>query len=171
MAAVSYQAMTAVTPLKGLDPCEKFVLMILANYATVERTAWPAQKTLAADTGLSERTVFAHLKNLEARGLISRRKRYAGGSRTSDMFTLNFIPATVAPIEVPKPATVSVHTRKKPHLIPATIAEKPVIEPIIEPSARAKPLMPVESQAARAKRQAEMAANMRELASQLGTKR
>lgn len=77
--------------MRGLSPSEKLVLLALANFANERMQCWPSQERLAADTELSARTVWAALKSLEDRHMLSRtsRKR-ADGTRTTDIFTLHF---------------------------------------------------------------------------------
>lgn len=168
---MSFYAVTAALKLKGLDVGEKFLLVVLGSYANTDNTLWPSQKTLATDTSIAERTIRSHLASLERKGLIKKAHRSVAGRRTSDLITLLFLPADLAASESIPPATTAKTTGRLASKPPADLAAKSVIEPIIEPITRAKPLVPVESQAARAKRQAEMAKSMRELASQLGTKR
>lgn len=68
---------------------EKFVLVVLADYADEEGSCFPGQKRIAEKVGGSERTVRRSLKSLEARGLIRRERRSRGdGSRSSDRYVL-----------------------------------------------------------------------------------
>lgn len=168
---MSFHAVVAALEVQNIDPMAKFVLVVLGSYANTDNTLWPSQVTLAADTCMSERSIRNHLTTLSEMGLIKRAHRRVGQRRTSDMITLLFVPARSAAREVSEPANGVVSTGKARHSEPANPAAKPVIEPKIEPLVRAKPLVPVESQAARAKRQEEMARGLRELASQLGSKR
>jgi hypothetical protein len=71
-----------------LAPAEKLVLLNLADRANVACVCWPSQKTMARDTGLSERSVRAKLRQLENCGLISRMPRMRGSSRISDLIRL-----------------------------------------------------------------------------------
>jgi len=69
---------------------KKFVLLMLARFADEDNVAFPGQKRLAKDTGLSERSVWKYLRALEDEGHITRQRRQRqDGSRTSDEFTLN----------------------------------------------------------------------------------
>jgi hypothetical protein len=55
------------------EPVTRLVLICLANYAGADgNAACPAVLRLARDSGLSERAVRIHLRNLEAAGLIVR---------------------------------------------------------------------------------------------------
>lgn len=77
--------------MRGLTPSEKLVLLALANFANDKMQCWPSQERLAADTELSARTVWAALRSLEDKRMLSRtsRKR-ADGTRSTDVFTLHF---------------------------------------------------------------------------------
>jgi len=67
----------------------KFVLVALANYADENDYCYPSQSRLALDTGQSERSVRAHIAQLEADGWIKRdQRRRPNGSFTSDAFTI-----------------------------------------------------------------------------------
>ena len=66
----------------------KAVLMALADYADENHQCFPGQVRLAWEVEVSERTVRDTLKYLEAQGLIKRDRRYVGGTRTSDLYTL-----------------------------------------------------------------------------------
>ncbi len=51
------------------------VLLLLADYASATGRAWPSAGTLAADSGLTTRTILDVLADLEAMGLISGDRR------------------------------------------------------------------------------------------------
>jgi len=68
---------------------ERFVLVVLADFADVEGCCYPGQKTIATMTCLDERTIRRHLATWQARGKIRRRARFrSDGKRTSDMYQL-----------------------------------------------------------------------------------
>jgi biotin operon repressor len=57
---------------------EKFVLVVLANYANKNGVCWPSQETIGQKTGLSRASVQRSIRSLKERGLIqveARRKR------------------------------------------------------------------------------------------------
>lgn len=67
----------------------KFLLVTLANYANPDGFCYPGQEKLGDDTGMSERSVRAHLATLEEAGILRRQFRYdRHGKRTSDGFWL-----------------------------------------------------------------------------------
>lgn len=82
---MSFQAMAKAVEIK-LPFHEKFVLIMLANYANEEGRCWPAVATLASDTGLSVAAVKKALKKLVERGLITRQSQSKGGRRTSSIY-------------------------------------------------------------------------------------
>lgn len=86
---VSVQALSWAFAIRGVSSSEKLVLLALANYANDKLLCWPSQERLAEDTELSDRTVWAALKGLEAKELLSRQPRKrADGTRSTDVFTL-----------------------------------------------------------------------------------
>lgn len=68
---------------------QKFILVVLANYADEENTCYPGQRKIAEQIGASVETVRRSLKLLEDAGFIIRERRnYDGGWRTSDRYRL-----------------------------------------------------------------------------------
>jgi DNA-binding MarR family transcriptional regulator len=95
---MSVQAIALSLKAQGLKPSEKLLLLALANYADDAMKCWPSHKTLAADTGLTQRTILTTFKRLEAAGLLARKPRpRADGSRASDIITLKLGGETIAP--------------------------------------------------------------------------
>ena len=65
------------------------VLKALADFADKQGQCWPAQSTIAAETGLAVRTVRLILAELTAAGMIVRTHRGNGsGGRASDLIVL-----------------------------------------------------------------------------------
>lgn len=86
---MSIQAITWAWKQRTGDAGAKSVLVILCNYANEQGLAFPAVKTIAADTEMGERTVQRHLKLLQERGWIERKARYLrAGGRTSDTYRI-----------------------------------------------------------------------------------
>lgn len=82
---------------QDLPPVKKFILVALADWADGDGVAFPGQLSLADKTGISERTLRSHLKELEESGFLTRAKRYdTRGKRTSDEYQLNLLPAEIA---------------------------------------------------------------------------
>ena len=75
--------------VRGLTAPAKAVFLALACYADPKGRCFPSQRTLAADSGLCERTVRTALSQLEGLGWIVRERRNrADGSRSSDLITI-----------------------------------------------------------------------------------
>ena len=73
---------------------EKLLLMVLANYFDDEtNTAWPKQETLAADMGVTTRTVRSATKALESVGLIEMER---GSFRRRPMYKFSGMPSSFA---------------------------------------------------------------------------
>jgi hypothetical protein len=87
---MSHRAMTWALAQTTGSCGAKAVLMNLADRCSGdEDTCFPGQRTIAAETEQSERSVRAHLVTLEALGLLNRTRRSRpDGTRTSDLFTL-----------------------------------------------------------------------------------
>lgn len=161
--------MTAVAPMVGLKPLEKYVLLMLANYAGPDHTLFHSQATLAKDTALSPRAVRLYLAALEARGLIDRTPRYSRGSRSSDLIRLTFIPAPVAAMAPVIPADHAFHSGTKGRFIAAPRAEEPITEPVSNPS-RARALAPRDRAAPSPEERKKVGEEMAQLAKSLGRK-
>jgi biotin operon repressor len=86
---MSVQAITWAYRQRPESALDKFLLVTLANYANELGVCWPSQATLAADMGVGERAVRAHMAALESAGYIAREKRRKGGRQTSDSIRLD----------------------------------------------------------------------------------
>jgi DNA-binding transcriptional regulator PaaX len=74
---------------QDLPTIDKFVLVVLADYADEAHSCYPGQQRIATNTGASVSTVRRALARLERHGLILReRRRRKDGSRTSDRYLL-----------------------------------------------------------------------------------
>jgi len=62
----------------GLPPGAKLTYMVLLSYAWQKDSAYPGQDRLAADMGVSERSVVTYLKQLVESGLVTIRRRGLG---------------------------------------------------------------------------------------------
>lgn len=132
---MSVQAMSWAFSVRGISPSEKLVLLSLANYANAEARCWPKQETIALETELSSRTVWAALKRLSDVGIIVReaRKR-SDGTRMSDVFTLNMGADPVANLVKSTRKLCENQSQMLPNP-PARFAEQESpIEPLIEPT-------------------------------------
>jgi hypothetical protein len=61
-----------------LQPGAKLTYMVLLSYAWQQDHAYPGQDRLAADMGVSERSVITYLKQLQETGLVTIRRRGLG---------------------------------------------------------------------------------------------
>src|SRR5688572_16061958 len=105
---MSFQAMNWAREIRTGSPALKAVLLAVANYADADGSCWPSQERIAHDTELTDRTVRTALKELEARGFLTREERRARGRR-SDLIRL-VLPETVSGRQ---PERVSGRNRKE----------------------------------------------------------
>jgi len=84
---MSFQAMAWALKQPG-KTAEKFLLIVIANYADENGQAWPSVERLCADTGMSRATVQRSLRKLEKAGLVTCHKRLRGTLQTSNLYTL-----------------------------------------------------------------------------------
>jgi hypothetical protein len=61
---MSFQAMTWAVK-QPVDPREKLILIILANYADPKGVCWPSMATLAKDTGYCRRTILRSIHAMQ----------------------------------------------------------------------------------------------------------
>jgi len=131
---MSVQAISAALAIRGtVTPSERLLLIVLANYADAKMLCWPAQARLAAETGLTDRTIRTLLASLEEKRLLKRKARTSNGRRTSDLIMLTMSPETISALD----AQISGEPGNPRPFSPETISEEPTSEPFIEPLARA----------------------------------
>jgi hypothetical protein len=85
---MSFQAMAWAVGQK-LPTKEKFVLIMLANYAGETGLAWPSMKRLCEDTSMSKDSVIRAVKNLEEMGLLEVERRVVEGVNLPNIYHLN----------------------------------------------------------------------------------
>ena len=104
---------------------EKFVLLALVKFSDETLSCFPGHETLAGLTGLCERTVGKHLRNLRRRGLIQVRERFReNGTRTSDKYRLMLQPEEFADGRVGERKTLNRPPEKNSARPPEGIAAK-----------------------------------------------
>lgn len=86
---MSFQAMTWAMAQTPGNYTEKYILLIVANYANDNGQCWPSNATLARQTMCSETTVKTALRSLAAQELISITPRIQDGQQLSNMITLH----------------------------------------------------------------------------------
>ncbi len=95
---MSFEAVAGAVRLRVGNSSQKLVLILVANYADEEHTAWPAQTTLAEQACMDVSTVGRALTALEDDGHIKRERRHRDdGQRTSDRIYLTFMGAEPPP--------------------------------------------------------------------------
>lgn len=74
-----------------LSSSQKIIVLALANYADQEASCYPGHERLSNMTGMSVRSVGRNLRELEAMGVFSRKRRARrnGSGRTSDRYYLD----------------------------------------------------------------------------------
>lgn len=84
-AQMSFQAMTWAVKAE-LPAKEKFVLIMMANYADASGKCWPSLGTLAKETGLSKSTVQRAIQSLVKQGLVKIESRTYRGRTISNVY-------------------------------------------------------------------------------------
>lgn len=86
---MSFQAMAWAVD-QTLPTREKFVLMILANYASNDTwDCYPSLTTIASNTGMSRDTVMRAIKQLESIGAVSTIRRTSDGVNLPNIYRIN----------------------------------------------------------------------------------
>lgn len=86
---MSFEAMAWAAKADCRSSLNKLVLMMLANYADEDHTAYPSYRKLAELCLCNERTVMRGIKSLESLGLIETSARFSkSGKQTSNNFHL-----------------------------------------------------------------------------------
>lgn len=132
---MSIQAVAAAIDLQGLAPATKLVLLLLANRHNGDTgLCFPKQETLAAEAGMSVRSLRTHIIELEKAGLICRAVfRLGNGQADQTHYTFPFLDRQNLP---PKDLD-----RKKSSLRPAKSGEldrQTVAAPIDKPEENRK---------------------------------
>ena len=77
----------------AMSPKSRHVGMVLARRARRENgRCWPSVPLIAADTGLSERSVFRALDELKRKGFLTAYGRYGRDGRRSNVYLLRVRP-------------------------------------------------------------------------------
>jgi len=98
---MSFQAMAWAVGLK-LPTREKFVLLMLANYASNDKgDCYPSLSRLAEDTGMVNNTVISAIQKLESLGVLTVERRQMGGVNLPNIYRLNLAWGGSAPDALP----------------------------------------------------------------------
>ena len=85
---MSFQAMAWAVGQK-LPTKEKFVLIMMANYADEDGKCWPSMNRLCEDTGMKKDSVIRAIKSLEEMGLAEVERRKIEGVNLPNIYHLN----------------------------------------------------------------------------------
>ena len=85
--ATSNYAINCVWSIPGLSIPQTLILVALANKANNKNICWPSVATLSSETNISRRSIWANIKKLESRKLISRNLNF---ERNSNTYFLDF---------------------------------------------------------------------------------
>jgi DNA-binding transcriptional MocR family regulator len=108
LAAGFTQIPNLVLRRSDLQPGAKLTYMVLLSYAWQQDHAYPGQDRLAADMGVSERSVITYLKQLQETGLITIRRRGLGLTNVYVLHRLAPRSEKSAPPEVQEPTPLEV---------------------------------------------------------------
>ena len=87
---MSVDHMALVFEAEGLNGSQKVLLLAYANRTDAHGYCWPGVERLAADTGMSEKTVQRTRKELEARNLLRHQRRTSRDGRpTTNLYRVN----------------------------------------------------------------------------------
>lgn len=135
---MSFQAMAWAVKQK-LPTRDKFVLLMLANYANEIGKCWPSFNRLAEDTGLCRRSIILSLQALSANGIIDVEERKLDGQNITNIYTVRhgsseFMQSHdgLGSSAVVTPPVQGLHhgVVQEMHRGSAVVAPKPIKEPI-----------------------------------------
>lgn len=126
---MSFQAMGWATALK-LPTRDKFVLIMMANYADENGKCWPSMNRLCDDTGMGKDSIIRAIKALEENGILSVERRMVEGVNLPNIYHLQ-LQGVVADSDQGVVAQSEGGSRSE--------RVKPVIEPIKESISSSKP--------------------------------
>jgi hypothetical protein len=108
LAAGFTQIPNLVLRRSDLQPGAKLTYMVLLSYAWQQDHAYPGQDRLAADMGVSERSVITYLKQLQETGLVTIRRRGLGLTNIYVLHRLTSRSADFSLPEVQEPTALEV---------------------------------------------------------------
>ena len=85
---MSFTAMSLAIS-QNLPTKEKFILVMMANYADENLHCYPSIARLCSDTGMSKDSVIRAIKNLEDCGLVTVRRQKQNGVNLCNTYDLN----------------------------------------------------------------------------------
>ena len=125
---MSFQAMAWAVGQK-LPSKDKFVLVMMANFADEDGKCWPSLNRLADDTSMSRSTVQLAIKGLEAAGMLRIEKRMQDGVSLPNHYYLDLKKVYREPVH---------HTDLEGEVYRQPVGGIPTVgtKPIIEPTTR-----------------------------------
>lgn len=118
---------------KGLTTSEKFLLLMICNYADAEGYCFPKIDTLASDCEMHKRTVIRNIDKLCEKGILKKTNRYKNNMQTSNLYKVN-INNIGGGTESQRGGTESPNGVAQSHGGGGTESLKPINEPINEPT-------------------------------------
>lgn len=132
---MSFQAMAWAAAQK-LPTRDKFVLIMMANYADEIGKCWPSLNRLSAETSMSRSTVQLAIKALADAGLLRIEQRFQDGVSLPNHYFLNLTGVYRDPVYHTDDAT---EVYRQPDGGIPTVGTKPIKEPIKESKSSSKP--------------------------------
>lgn len=130
---MSFQYMAQAIKAKGLTTSEKFLLLMICNYADAEGYCFPKIDTLASDCEMHKRTVIRNIDKLCEKGILKKTNRYKNKMQTSNLYKVN-INNIGGGTESQRGGTESPNGVAQSHGGGGTESPKPINEPINEPT-------------------------------------
>ena len=127
---MSFQAMAWAVSHK-LPSKDKFVLVMMANYADEDGKCWPSLNRLADDTSMSRSTIQLAIKGLETAGMLRIEHRSQDGVKLPNYYYLNLKKIYREPVQCTD-LNEEIY-RQTVEGIPA-VGNKPITEPITKDS-------------------------------------
>ena len=127
---MSFQAMAWAVSHK-LPSKDKFVLVMMANYADEDGKCWPSLNRLSDDTSMSRSTVQLAIKGLEAAGMLRIEHRTQDGVKLPNYYYLNLKKIYREPVQC---TDMDEEVYRQPVGGIPTVGNKPITEPITKDS-------------------------------------
>ena len=127
---MSFQAMAWAAAQK-LPTRDKFVLIMMANYADEIGKCWPSLNRIASETSMSKSTVQLAIKALDDAGFLRVEKRSQDGVSLPNYYYLNLVGVYREPVGY---TDLEEEVYRQPVGGIPTVGTKPIIEPITKDS-------------------------------------
>jgi hypothetical protein len=134
---MSFQYMAQAIKAKGLTTTEKFLLLMICNYADSDGYCFPKIDTLASDCEIHKRTVIRNIDKLCEKGILKKTNRYKNKMQTSNLYKIN-IKNIGGGTESQRGGTESPKGVAQSHGGGGTESPKPINEPINKPNAHTR---------------------------------